>query len=217
MQSRLKRALSLVALPLALFACALDTGERVRRRPPPADARGPCEAVVDALRRCGNLGPGEGRCLPLTQTSDECQRQCIANESCANINELVCSFDQPFLMGVIADCVSLCSERFICDDGEVMSAGIACDGFAHCDDASDELSCERFDCRDGTTVTPTSRCNGVIDCASGIDESDCPPPFECDFGALLPASARCDGLVQCLDGVDETGCPVVAQPLCLPF
>lgn len=72
------------------------------------------------------------------------------------------------------------TEQYTCATGEIDCIPMAwrCDGFAECDDKSDEENCPvctalEFQCDKGQCVDAQLRCNGEVDCSDSSDEQDC--------------------------------------------
>lgn len=72
------------------------------------------------------------------------------------------------------------TEQFTCATGDIDCIPMAwrCDGFAECDDNSDEEKCPvcsafQFQCDKGQCVDAQLRCNGEADCTDNSDEQDC--------------------------------------------
>lgn len=109
------------------------------------------------------------------------------------------------------------SKYFICDNSEVISSILRCDGATHCRDGSDESSgCDQecfdwqFRCGNGRCIPIGSYCDFVDDCGDGSDESRCARTkcnskreFRCQSGQCIMAHQRCDLLPDCADLSDE--------------
>lgn len=105
---------------------------------------------------------------------------------------------------------------FVCDNLEVISVVLKCDGVAHCRDGSDESDgCDQdcldwqFKCANGRCISIGNYCNFVDDCGDGSDESRCERhrcklnEFRCQSGQCIPNQQRCDLLPDCSDSSDE--------------
>lgn len=105
---------------------------------------------------------------------------------------------------------------FVCDNLEVISVVLTCDGIAHCRDGSDEShGCKRdclewqFKCANGRCISIGNYCDFVDDCGDGSDETRCERPrcklneFRCQSGQCIQAAQRCDLLPDCSDASDE--------------
>lgn len=115
------------------------------------------------------------------------------------------------------DLASLDDNRyFVCDNLEVISVVLRCDGVAHCRDGSDEShGCDQdcldwqFRCANGRCISIGFYCDFVDDCGDGSDESRCERrrcklnEFKCQSGQCISSHQRCDLIPDCSDGSDE--------------
>lgn len=105
---------------------------------------------------------------------------------------------------------------FVCDNLEVISVVLRCDGIAHCRDGSDESNgCNQdcldwqYKCANGRCISIGYYCDFVDDCGDGSDESRCERhrcklnEFRCQSGQCIMATQRCDLLPDCSDSSDE--------------
>lgn len=108
------------------------------------------------------------------------------------------------------------NKYFVCENSEVISAILRCDGITHCRDGSDESTgCNQdclawqFQCANGRCIPVGSYCNFVDDCGDGSDESRCERTrckqneFKCQSGQCIARSQQCDLLPDCTDLSDE--------------
>lgn len=108
------------------------------------------------------------------------------------------------------------NKYFLCQNLEVISAVLECDGIAQCRDGSDESSeCDQdclawqFKCANGRCIPIGAYCDFVDDCGDGSDESRCERArcklneFKCQSGQCILAQRRCDLLQDCTDASDE--------------
>lgn len=108
------------------------------------------------------------------------------------------------------------NKYFVCDNLEVISYVLRCDGIAHCRDGSDEShDCSRdcldwqFQCANGRCISIGSYCNFIDDCGDGSDESRCERhrcklnEFRCQSGQCIMQHQRCDLINDCSDSSDE--------------
>ncbi|XP_070074540.1 basement membrane-specific heparan sulfate proteoglycan core protein isoform X24 [Drosophila takahashii] len=110
--------------------------------------------------------------------------------------------------------------EFECDYSLCLPLEKKCDGYADCEDLSDEFECQsytencllsEFEC-DGYCLPRDQLCNGIINCQDGSDERNCTfcreDAYLCTTGECVAVNQRCNGIVECADGSDERHCVV---------
>ncbi|XP_039497795.1 basement membrane-specific heparan sulfate proteoglycan core protein isoform X32 [Drosophila santomea] len=125
--------------------------------------------------------------------------------------------------------------EFECDYTQCLPLEKKCDGYADCEDMSDELECQSYtattrlkpsDCSpdqfycDESCYNRSVRCNGHVNCSDGSDEVGCTmkslpcPQHQCPSGRCYSESERCDRHRHCEDGSDEANCCYANQFRC---
>jgi len=186
------RALALLTLVPALAGSAL------------AGCATETQALAARLESCGLLSEGAlgTTTLQAVYAPDACYQQCLAEAQCGALTAALCRTS----LDLLIQCDQRCAHH--CGDGSLLGVERRCDGFAQCEDGSDEQGCDfALICNDGRGV-PGARCDGSYNCPSGEDETGCTTePMRCDGGRYFGNWERCDGYASCVDGADERGCP----------
>nr|XP_006815828.1 PREDICTED: low-density lipoprotein receptor-related protein-like [Saccoglossus kowalevskii] len=193
---------------------------------------------------CGDACQGfeceYGRCIPETSRCNHylnCRLTDFSDEigcACNDTNEVLCSngvciYDWQLCdgdndcgdwgdEGEKNNCTYEYCDGFRCANG--MCTGwydSKCDGWAYCDDKSDEMNCTcnsdyMFLCDNGVCIEEWDVCNGYLDCGHPdiSDEINCTNcweySFHCDNGLCINRDQLCDGYNNCGDWSDEIGC-----------
>ena len=159
-------------------------------------------ALAARLETCGLLTEGQRgtRTLSAIYAPDDCYDQCLAEASCAELEQALCRSS----VSLLVRCDEQCAFR--CEDGGLLGPERVCDGSPQCMGGEDERDCNfPLVCRDGSRV-PGARCDGAWNCGDGSDEEGCSAQM-CDGARWLNPWERCDGFENCSDGADERGCP----------
>lgn len=185
---------------LALGACKTNT--EPTQKPNNSDSTF-CGRFAAQANECGaeSLLSSE-YCVEPTSAFDKCGLECTLATTCAVLIEGVCTNQAP---ASYTACLNQCP-GFVCQSGEVVDPSWECDGFADCDDESDEhASCPVFTCGDSSTIEAFYECDGYSDCEDESDEHVNCPTFTCDDGGTVSKSDLCDGFfADCEDGSDES-------------
>ncbi|OQR68479.1 low-density lipoprotein receptor-related protein 2-like, partial [Tropilaelaps mercedesae] len=164
-----------------------------------------------------------GQCVPLKAICDD-NVDCHDFSDEAHCRKNVTRIQKQTALQTLSLATLTCdSKRYMCcDNGERLPLGIKCNGYADCDDQSDEKGCvikcspPMFDCGDGNCLPQDEVCDGIQQCHVGLDEMNCHGKchmndlFECrSSGRCLPLSKVCDQVVDCPDASDEAekNCP----------
>ncbi|XP_033169646.1 basement membrane-specific heparan sulfate proteoglycan core protein isoform X23 [Drosophila mauritiana] len=114
--------------------------------------------------------------------------------------------------------------EFECDYSRCLPLEKKCDGYADCEDMSDELECQsytdhclesEFEC-DSYCLPRDQLCNGNPNCLDGSDERNCTfcreDAYLCNTGECVADNQRCNGIADCADGSDERHCARIYCP-----
>jgi hypothetical protein len=129
------------------------------------DADDACRSHAEKVQLCNRvLKPSvcdteEGRCGVACYARLKCSEYFAVDE------------DRP--PAWLTQCLTPCSERFECKNGESVLMRWQCDGSEDCSDGSDEVGCKYFVCKDGQRVRETAQCNEEAECRDGSDEAVC--------------------------------------------
>lgn len=153
--------------------------------------------------------------LQCTLGAEEALSACVQDVGCTTKDRLDCAIaymlaiEPCTLPSVVAakieaECFGASTQT--CEDGQIITDEMRCNGVPDCGDATDERLCPgRFTCKDGFSIPENWACDGDSDCADESDETLC-AAFTCSDGATIPPTWVCDGEPDCDDGEDEDGC-----------
>lgn len=150
-----------------------------------------------------------------TLDAEEALSACVDKLSCSVKDRLDCAITYmmaiepcslPSVVEAQIEAECFGASTLTCDDGQLITEKMRCNGVPDCADATDERQCPgRFTCTDGFSVAENWTCDGEPDCADESDETLC-TGFTCQDGAIIPPQWVCDGEPDCDDGEDEVGC-----------
>ena len=119
--------------------------------------------------------------------------------------QVVCEQDPGIL-----DMVCLASQ-FKCRTKTCILDIYRCDGWADCEDGSDEENCQLHMCRSSNTQ------NNASFCRYSCLKPDCECSdlfFQCLHGGCIPATLLCNGMCDCVDSSDESFCDTPIHQQC---
>lgn len=91
---------------------------------------------------------------------------------------------------------------FRCHDSKCVPIAARCNGYANCDDGSDELGCGEEWGHSNVELSDSAVCfDSSVTTKEAADSQ-----FICNDGSCTSVEGRCNGIPNCADGSDELGC-----------
>ncbi|XP_048829271.1 LOW QUALITY PROTEIN: low-density lipoprotein receptor-related protein 5 [Brienomyrus brachyistius] len=174
---------------------------------------------LTSIHAVEDMDPKEFSSHPCSHENGGCSHICIAKGD--GTPRCSCPMHLVLLQNLLicGEPPTCSTEQYTCATGEIDCIPMAwrCDGFAECDDKSDEENCPvctalEFQCDKGQCVDAQLRCNGEIDCSDSSDEQACDTiclttQFRCG-NQCIEKKQQCDSYSDCDDNSDELFCEV---------